>query len=103
MAIIQKNLLIQMKTNPWKYKKNNFIPAVRDANIDVYKGEILVIMGLSGSGKSFAQMYVKLIDQLKEKFFSGKSLTDLSQKNIEIRRHKMGMVFNTLHYYLIDQ
>ena len=33
-------------------KKNNYIPAVRDASIDVNTGEILVIMGLSGSGKS---------------------------------------------------
>ena len=83
-------------------KKNNFIPAVRDANIDVYKGEILVIMGLSGSGKStLLRCMSKLIDPTKGKvFFQGKSLTDLSQKElIEIRRHKMGMVFQ--HFALL--
>jgi len=83
-------------------KKNNFIPAVRDANIDVYKGEILVIMGLSGSGKStLLRCMSKLIDPTEGKvFFQGKSLTDLSQKElIEIRRHKMGMVFQ--HFALL--
>ena len=83
-------------------KKNKFIPAVRDANIDVYKGEILVIMGLSGSGKStLLRCMSKLIDPTKGKvFFQGKSLTDLSQKElIEIRRHKMGMVFQ--HFALL--
>ena len=83
-------------------KKNNFIPAVRDANIDVYKGEILEIMGLSGSGKStLLRCMSKLIDPTKGKvFFQGKSLTDLSQKElIEIRRHKMGMVFQ--HFALL--
>ena len=83
-------------------KKNNFIPAVRDANIDVYKGEILVIMGLSGSGKStLLRCMSKLIDPTKGKvFFQGKSLTELSQKElIEIRRHKMGMVFQ--HFALL--
>ena len=76
-------------------KKNNFIPAVRDANIDVYKGEILVIMGLSGSGKStLLRCMSKLIDPTEGKvFFQGKSLTDLSQTElIEIRRHNMGIV-----------
>ena len=83
-------------------KKNNFIPAVRDANIDVYKGEILVVMGLSGSGKStLLRCMSKLIDPTEGKvFFQGKSLTDLSQKElIEIRRHKMGMVFQ--HFALL--
>ena len=43
----------------------------------------------------------KLIDPTKGKvFFQGKSLTDLSQKElIEIRRHKMGMVFQ--HFALL--
>ena len=83
-------------------KKNNFIPAVRDANIDVYKGEILVIMGLSGSGKStLLRCMSKLIDPTEGKvIFQGKSLTDLSQKElIEIRRQKMGMVFQ--HFALL--
>ena len=83
-------------------KKNNFIPAVREANIDVYKGEILVVMGLSGSGKStLLRCMSKLIDPTGGKvFFQGKSLTDLSQKElIEIRRHKMGMVFQ--HFALL--
>ena len=59
-------------------------------------------MGLSGSGKStLLRCMSKLIDPTEGKiFFQGKSLTDLSQKElIEIRRHKMGMVFQ--HFALL--
>ena len=33
-------------------QKDGYIAGVRDVSIDVHHGEILVIMGLSGSGKS---------------------------------------------------
>ena len=83
-------------------KKNKFIPAVRDANIDVITGEILVIMGLSGSGKStLLRCMSKLIEPtIGQVFFEGKDLLKTSEKElIEIRRHKMGMVFQ--HFALL--
>ena len=83
-------------------KKNNYIPAVRDASIDVKTGEILVIMGLSGSGKStLLRCMSKLIEPTNgQVFFEGKDLLKTSEKElIEIRRHKMGMVFQ--HFALL--
>ncbi|MGI9405066.1 MAG: ATP-binding cassette domain-containing protein, partial [Hyphomicrobiaceae bacterium] len=34
------------------FKDEGYIGAVRDVSFDVHAGEILIIMGLSGSGKS---------------------------------------------------
>lgn len=73
-----------------------YIPAVRDVNIDVQSGEILVLMGLSGSGKStLVRCLSRLIEPTAgEIFFEGRNLLTASTKELtEIRRHKMGMVF----------
>ena len=83
-------------------KKENYIPAVRDATIDVRTSEILVIMGLSGSGKStLLRCMSKLIQPTYgQVFFENKDLLKASDKElIEIRRHKMGMVFQ--HFALL--
>lgn len=77
-------------------KAGQYIPAVRDATIDVHTGEILVIMGLSGSGKStLVRCMSKLIDPTAGAIdFDGTDLLAASPEElIEIRRHKMGMVF----------
>ena len=83
-------------------KSNNYIPAVRNATIDIKTGEILVIMGLSGSGKStLLRCMSKLIEPTEgQVFFEGKDLLKAEEKElIEIRRHKMGMVFQ--HFALL--
>ena len=81
---------------------HGLIGAVRDASLEVYDGEIFVIMGLSGSGKStLIRCMARLIDSSAGKIlFNGE---DLLQKTaaqmIAIRRHKMGMVFQ--HFALL--
>jgi len=83
-------------------KRAGYVPAVRDASIDVQPGEILVIMGLSGSGKStIVRCLSRLIDPTAgEIFFEGRDLLKASaQELIDIRRHKMGMVFQ--HFALL--
>ncbi len=77
-------------------KAAGYITAVRDASLAVYPGEILVIMGLSGSGKStIVRCLSRLIDATAgEIFFEGQDLLKASPKEmIELRRHRMGMVF----------
>ena len=77
-------------------RDENYIPAAADVSFDVHTGEIFVIMGLSGSGKSTV---VRCLSRLVEPT-CGEILMDgenlLAKTNaelIEIRRHKMGMVF----------
>ena len=108
-AISCKNVWKLYGTNPSKYlasknfnptikdlKESQYIPAVFNASIDVYEGEILVIMGLSGSGKSsLVRCMTRLIEPTSgEIYFEGSDLLKATDKElIEIRRHKMGMVF----------
>ncbi len=73
-----------------------YIGAVRDVSFDVHAGEILIIMGLSGSGKSTV---IRCITRLNDPtagsiMYEGQDLLAADEKElIDIRRHKMGMVF----------
>ena len=79
-----------------RMRAEHHMPAVVDANFEVFEGEIFVIMGLSGSGKS---TLVRCLSRLIEPshgqvLLDGKDLRAASDRElIEIRRHKMGMVF----------
>ena len=79
-----------------RMRSDGAIPAVVDVSFDVHVGEIFVIMGLSGSGKSTV---VRCLSRLVEPSHGEVRLDDedLLKKSarelIEIRRHKMGMVF----------
>ncbi len=78
------------------------IGAVRNVNIEIHQGEIFIIMGLSGSGKStVVRCLSRLIEPTcGEILFDGSNLLEASAKElIEIRRHKMGMVFQ--HFALL--
>ena len=79
-----------------------YIGAVRDASIDVYEGEIFVIMGLSGSGKStLVRCLTRLIEPTAGAvLFDAQDLMQAGPSElIEMRRHKMGMVFQ--HFALL--
>jgi glycine betaine/proline transport system ATP-binding protein len=79
-----------------------YISAVRDACFEVFEGEIFVIMGLSGSGKStLLRCMTRLIEpSAGEIYFEAQDLMQASDTElIEMRRHKMGMVFQ--HFALL--
>ena len=85
------------------------IGAVRDVSIEVTAGEIFIIMGLSGSGKStLVRCLSRLVEPTAgEVNFEGRDLLRAGEKElIEIRRHKMGMVFQHFallpHLYVLD-
>ncbi len=72
------------------------IGAACDVSFDVHTGEIFVIMGLSGSGKStIVRCLSRLVEPTAgEVILDGEDLLQVSKdKLIDIRRHKMGMVF----------
>jgi len=72
------------------------VPAVCDVSFAVQRGEIFVIMGLSGSGKStIVRCLSRLIEPTEgEVVIDGEDLLKLREPElIELRRHRMGMVF----------
>lgn len=97
------------KPSPEQFAQSGHIGAVQDVNLDVQPGEILVIMGLSGSGKStIVRCLSRLIEPTHgQVIFQGTDLLKATEKEmIEIRRHKMGMVFQNFallpHRTVID-
>ncbi len=90
-------------------RESGHIVAASNVSFDVRVGEIFVIMGLSGSGKSTV---VRCLSRLVEPtaghvLLDGEDLLAVSKKElIDIRRHKMGMVFQSFgllpHLNVID-
>jgi len=81
---------------PEDFQAGGYIGAVQDVSFDVYAGEILIIMGLSGSGKStMIRCITRLNDPTTGQIsYDGADLLAASEEElIELRRHKMGMVF----------
>ena len=81
-----------------RMRADGAIPAVADVSFDVHVGEIFVIMGLSGSGKStVVRCLSRLVEPTRgEVRLDGEDLLQKSARElIDIRRHKMGMVFQS--------
>ncbi len=85
------------------------IVANADVSFEVHVGEIFVIMGLSGSGKStIVRCLSRLVEPTAgEVLLDGEDLLKKTDAElIDIRRHKMGMVFQSFglmpHLNVID-
>lgn len=77
-------------------KKTGSTVGVYDINLEINDGEIFVIMGLSGSGKStFNQIAESLSEPTAgQLIIDGQDITKLNKKELlDIRRRKMSMVF----------
>ncbi|KPU43396.1 glycine betaine/carnitine transport ATP-binding protein GbuA [Oxobacter pfennigii] len=78
------------------HKKTGVTVALWDVSFEVKKGEIFVIIGLSGSGKS---TIVRCINRLNRPtsgkiFFEGSNIEDFNKKELlQYRRNKISMVF----------
>jgi glycine betaine/proline transport system ATP-binding protein len=74
------------------------VAAACDVSFDVRPGEIFVIMGLSGSGKSTV---IRCLSRLVEPtageiLVEGRNILTLSEAELlDLRRHRMGMVFQS--------
>ena len=79
-----------------KIREGKHIVACADVSFDVHLGEIFIIMGLSGSGKStIVRCLSRLVEPTAgEVLFNGSDLLKANRDELtSIRRHKMGMVF----------
>ncbi len=100
---------IDPATKSTEIRAKGHIAANVDVSFDVHEGEIFVIMGLSGSGKStIVRCLSRLVEPTAgEILLAGEDLLKKSTAELmEIRRHKMGMVFQSFglmpHLNVID-
>ncbi len=80
------------------HDKTGMTVGVENAGFSVQSGEIFVIMGLSGSGKStIVRMLNRLIEPTSGKVYvNGKDVTAMSQDElVKFRLHNMSMVFQS--------
>jgi len=80
------------------FEKTGQVIGVFDATFSVKRGEIFVIMGLSGSGKStMVRLFNRLIEPTAGSIYlNGREITGLSDKELlDVRRKEMGMVFQS--------
>ena len=90
--------LIQVKNLTKKFK--NGVVALNDCNLDIKKGEVVVIVGPSGSGKSTMLRSLNLLEEPTsgQIFFDGVDIAD-KNVNINLHRQKMGMVFQHFNLF----
>jgi glycine betaine/proline transport system ATP-binding protein len=82
--------------------KTGCIAAVRDVSIDIWPGEVFVVMGLSGSGKStLVRTLIRLIEPSAGDIrIEGRDVMAADSSGLrELRRHTVSMVFQ--HFGLL--
>lgn len=76
------------------------VEVLKGVNLEIKKGEVVVIIGPSGCGKS---TFLRTLNLLEEPtgghiYFEGSDITD-SKSNINIHRQKIGMVFQQFNLF----
>ncbi|XMB87459.1 amino acid ABC transporter ATP-binding protein [Mycoplasmatota bacterium WC44] len=73
---------------------------LKDINIDIFRGEVICIIGPSGSGKSTMLRCLNLLEEPTSGFitFDGNELTDVNT-DLNSLRTRMGMVFQSFNLF----
>ena len=76
------------------------IEVLKDISVDIYKGDVVFVVGPSGSGKS---TFLRCLNRLEEPtkghiYFEGTDITD-PKTDIDKHRQKMGMVFQQFNLF----
>ena len=97
--------LIQVK-NIKKYYNQGAIKALDGVTVDVNRGDVMVIIGRSGSGKSTQLRSLNLLEEPTDGsiIFEGVDITSKKDANgkkldIDLHRQKMGMVFQHFNLF----
>jgi len=75
------------------------IHALRGVNLDVYKGEVVVIIGPSGSGKSTLLRCINRLEEYDEGRIVVAGIPLDSAQNINAVRQEIGMVFQSFNLF----
>lgn len=89
--------ILQIKDLTKSYGGNSVLKGI---NIDVYPGEMIFIIGPSGSGKSSLLRCCNCLEETTSGgiFFDGEDITD-KRTNLNAVRQKIGMVFQHFNLY----
>ncbi|MCR5735962.1 MAG: amino acid ABC transporter ATP-binding protein [Lachnospiraceae bacterium] len=81
-------------------KKFDSIHALKDINIDIYRGDVAFVVGPSGSGKSTFLRCLNLLEMPSSGtiLFEGNDIC-ATDCNIDLHRQKMGMVFQQFNLF----
>ncbi|KUK42140.1 MAG: ABC transporter related protein, partial [Thermovirga lienii] len=93
----QQKTLLKLEKVRKIYKMGEVeVEALKPSSLEVYEGELLVILGPSGSGKSTLLNIMGGMDSPTEGavWFGGEDLARASERRLtEYRRHQVGFVF----------
>ncbi len=83
-----------------KYYNDGEVKAIDGVDIDINKGDVVVIIGPSGSGKSTFLRSLNLLEMPTEGqiFFDGEDIND-KKADVNLHRQKMGMVFQHFNLF----
>lgn len=95
---MKDNALISVRGLEKSFGKD--IQVLKGIDIDIFKGDVVVVLGPSGSGKS---TFLRCLNRLEEPTgghicFEGTDITD-PKVNINVHRQKMGMVFQQFNLF----
>lgn len=97
MSVNFEEPLIQVKNLGKSFGKLKVLEGI---NVDIYKGDVVFVVGPSGSGKS---TFLRCLNRLEEPtegniYFEGVDIVN-PKTNIDIHRQKMGMVFQQFNLF----
>lgn len=90
--------IIEVQNLQKKYGEN---VVLKDINETVEKGQVICVIGPSGSGKSTFLRCLNVLEQPTsgKVLFEGNELTNISEKQLDKLREKMGMVFQSFNLF----
>ena len=93
------NVIVKVKDLK-KHYNDGSVHALDGVSMDIFRGEVVVIIGPSGSGKSTFLRSLNLLEEPTdgEILVSGVNLMD-KKTNINLHRQKMGMVFQHFNLF----
>ena len=95
---MQHKPLIQINHLTKKFGDN---VVLNDISETIDQGDVIVVIGASGGGKSTFLRSLNLLNRptAGEILFEGTNLVDLSEKQLDNVREKMGMVFQSFNLF----
>ncbi len=97
---MSSDVIIPTVKNVKKYYNDGKVKALDGVSTEIRRGEVVVIIGPSGGGKSTLLRSLNLLEEPTEGkiYFEGEDVTD-PKIDIDLHRQKMGMVFQHFNLF----